>query len=74
MYTSSDGSGEFAHMHICAISPEPSLLDNAMICIQVKINICRFIEKNVTDDSIRATRMFIQVQFQVNAPLPLQYI
>ena len=41
MYASSDGSGEFAHMHIhvCADSPEPSLLDNAaIICIQVKMD------------------------------------
>ena len=72
MYASSDGSGEFAHMHIH--SPEPSLLDNAaIICIQVKVSICCFIEKNVTDDIFRATRMLIQVQVKVNAPPPLLY-
>ena len=66
MYASSSRSGEFAHMPICAVSPEPSLLDNAITCIQVKINKRRFIEKNATEDIIRSTRILIQVQ--VNAP------
>ena len=57
MYTSSDGSGEFAHMHSCADWQETSLLDSAaVICIQA----------NIYTETIKLCPLFVYVcQFQM---------
>ena len=72
MYASSDGSGESAHMHICADSPEPSLLDKAaIICIQVKMNMMFYRrECNRRHFQGHETVYSSSSSIQVNAPPP----